>query len=50
MDWLRSLGNVGAIANARALHMERRREDWIVDALTRSLPSAPTVEPAARAA
>lgn len=54
--FLRSLGPAGAVANARAVLDERRREDWAVDGLLLRLdlvPVAPTaapVEPAARVA
>ena len=42
LELLRSLGNVGAIANAEALASARRREDWVVRSLERRVaPSAP---------
>jgi hypothetical protein len=46
INWLRSLGNAGALANASVLLQERRREEWTVAALAMRLPAAP----AARAA
>jgi hypothetical protein len=32
--WVRSFGNAGAVANARRLQDERRREDWMLRGLT----------------
>ena len=37
LELLRSLGNVGAVTNAAALAARRRREDWVVAALERSV-------------
>ena len=38
LELLRSLGNAGAVTNAAALASDRRREDWVVAALERSIP------------
>ena len=40
LELLRSLGNAGAVTNARALAVDRRREDWVIQALERRV-SAP---------
>ena len=46
LELLRSLGNLGAVTNAGALASDRRREDWVVAALERSVtPSTPTAAP-----
>ena len=37
LELLRSLGNLGAVTNAGALASDRRREDWVVAALERSV-------------
>ena len=37
LEIMRSLGNAGAVANARVLLDERRREDWLVRTLARRL-------------
>jgi hypothetical protein len=37
MAWIESLGNAGAIANAGALAVERRQEDFAVRSLRRRL-------------
>ncbi len=49
---LQSLGNHGAMANARLSLQAREREDWIVEALARRLDPVvePVAVPAARAA
>ena len=46
LELLRSLGNLGAVTNAGALASDRRREDWVVTALERSVTrSTPTATP-----
>ena len=52
--FVRSLGNDGALANARTVLDARRHEDWLVQGLARRLesigPDSPAAEPAAAAA
>jgi hypothetical protein len=49
--FMRSLGNPGALANARAMLDARYAEDWLVHGLTRRLESSgTTTSPAAGAA
>lgn len=44
-----SLGNAGAVANARAVLEARVREDWVVEGLAHRLdPAVPTPAPARR--
>jgi hypothetical protein len=51
LELLRSLGNLGAVTNAGALASTRRREDWVVAALERSVArTAPTTHPIRRTA
>jgi len=38
-SFVRSLGNAGALANARRAVEARAREDWLVDGLARRLDS-----------
>ena len=35
LEWLRLLGNEGAVANAKLLHDARLREDWQIHAVER---------------
>jgi hypothetical protein len=37
LELLRSLGKVGAVTNAATLATHRRREEWVVAALERSV-------------
>lgn len=51
LELLRSLGNAGAVTNAAALASARRREDWVVAALERSVtPALPATAPIRRTA
>jgi hypothetical protein len=45
---LRSLGNQGAVTNARRVIESRQREDWVVEGLSRRLDPAgpPAAQPA----
>jgi hypothetical protein len=47
LELVRSLGNAGAVANARVLLDERRREDRVVQSLARRVP-VPDVPAVAR--
>ena len=47
---LRSLGNVGAITNAASLAASRRREEWVVAALERSVTRSTLTSPIRRPA
>jgi hypothetical protein len=48
--FLRRLGNGGALANARSVLDDRRREDWLVEGLLHRLDPAPASAPAAQTA
>ena len=52
--FVRSLGNDGALANARTVLDAHRHEDWLVQGLARRLestgPDAPAADPAVAAA
>jgi hypothetical protein len=51
LELLRSLGGAGAVTNAGALASARRREDWVVAALERSVTrSTPATAPIRRVA
>jgi hypothetical protein len=45
--FVRSLGNDGALANARAVLEARQREDWLVQGLAHRLDHRPTTHVAA---
>jgi hypothetical protein len=49
--FVRSLGNEGALANARTVLDAHRHEDWVIQGLARRLesigPDSPAAEPAA---
>lgn len=47
---LRSLGNAGALANAGTLASTRRREDWVVTALERTIARTTAAPPTRRTA
>ncbi len=47
LGWIRSLGNAGAIANARALTEQRAREDFITRSLGRRVATSATATRAA---
>jgi hypothetical protein len=38
---LRSLGNSGAVANVQSVLEDRRREDWVIEGLSRRIAPAP---------
>ena len=48
--FVRSLGNEGALANARSVLDAHRHEDWVIQGLTRRLESIGTDSPAAEPA
>jgi hypothetical protein len=50
LQFVRSLGNAGAIANAATLASTRRRETWVVAALARATVERTPTVPARRTA
>jgi hypothetical protein len=40
LSWVRSFGNLGAVANAGKLRAQHRREDWILKGLTARIADA----------
>ncbi|MBA2281774.1 MAG: hypothetical protein H0W25_11160 [Acidimicrobiia bacterium] len=46
IDVVRSFGNAGAVANARTVIDERRRDEWVVRSLARRVAAVAPVVPA----